>query len=157
MSEKIKLWGVIGTSQVFTTEENAKTYSTFMKKGMVPNRLVTPENQYNVHEIFPDCFVNKIKKGYETFRVGMTREGKVLHCTKNYVQPTRFGFTSGRIVPSRFSTQLNYAVNKPEGTDGKMIAFTCLAADEREAVSLCDAYRIKTLIDDIWFKKEGEF
>jgi hypothetical protein len=150
---KVRLWGLTGCPSVFTSEESASILAEFLHRtGSKVHGL-----KFKVYEIFPDCYAEKIKKGYTTFSLVMDRAGKVLKISKDvYVVPTRFGFNSGRIMKT--SSLILHPTNPNKNREYEMfkaVHYTCLAKDEEEATHLCDKYRIKTLLDDIWFKKEG--
>lgn len=143
-----KLWGITETYLVYTTEEDAKTMAEWLTK-KVPHLA----KGFKVHEIFPDCFINKIKNGYDTWKVVMERDGTVNECKQtNGIIPSRFGFNKGSIQVISY----NHSLPANTYTEHRAIIYTALAKDKEEAIALCEKYRIKTLIDDIWQGKKRE-
>lgn len=127
------LWGITRCYQVFRKKENADYFCKYLNEKFYR----TGNHQLKVYEIFTDCYVDKLKRGWKTFAVIMERDGTLISCKEQVIFPTVYGFKSGRI---------NVFGNK------KTISYTCLAKDEDHAEYLCNEYRIKTFLDDIWFK-----
>jgi hypothetical protein len=135
-----KLWGITDCSLVYTSEEKAKAMSEWIKTRLKFWTEEQKAQKYRVYEVYPDCFIGKIQRGYDTWIVKMARDGTVIKCERTEILPTRFGFSTTKIVD--------------DFPKGKYLWFTCLALDEKEAAALCDKARIKTLLDDAWFTKD---
>lgn len=148
-----KLWGITETHLVYTTEEDAKIMAEWLRK----KNQGLANLKFNVYEVFPDCFLSKIKNGYDTWKVIMLRDGTVKECVKvNRIIPGRFGFNRGSIQTIEYNIKQGATAphNASAYEEVRGIIYTCLAKDKEEAIALCEKYRIKTLIDDIWQGKK---
>lgn len=156
-NEKWTLFGLY-VPMLFSSKENAELVKQFIVDKSHPSVKERLRKTIFVGRLYEDANVAKIKTGAVPYIVEMERDGTVLRCASSLGGYGlsgagilgKFGFTDGKItsVCREASTDSNLNTLKLD----KIITFKCLAKSAEEAREKADAYRIKTLLDDIWFK-----
>lgn len=142
-----ELWGVFkGNSlvQIYTTEEGATIVADFCNKKINPSQLKSAPRfyAYTVKKIFQDCYVNKIKKGYNVFLTVMYKDGAIVEekvPKEFYISP--YGFRKTFIY--------NPGIN-----NNKLLYYYDLCKDQAECNYKANQYRLSTLLDDVWDNKK---
>ena len=139
------MWAVFiqnGFAGAFSTEEKAKEFVDLCPKDMsqIPHKIIV---KYNIQELYTDCYINKLKNGYKTFRVILKKDGTLIEAKESWSIPGRFGWKNRQISYSTSEVPMR-----------KSILVTGLFKDKDEAIAEAQKMRIKSLLDDIWDEKQ---